>query len=562
MKKGVINMTKRGAATKKRFIKKPGRILISFLVTLVFGLTYFFFSLPAINFQEPALYAFLSLLPVVYAATNIYLSGRFRTPASRSDPKAIGKFLLSASIVPIIIVSGLLLVYLIGNLVSAPIFRAKTYSQLLAFDTGEFLADVQEISFDQIPMLDKDSAVRLGDRKLGELSDMVSQFEVSANYSQINFQNRPVRVTYLQYGDVIKWLNNRSKGLPAYIIVDMVTQNAEVIRVPEGIKYSPSEPIFRNLTRYLRFQYPTTMFGDPVFEIDEEGTPYWVCPKIVKTVGLFGGTTIDGAVLLNAVTGESQYYSATEVPGWVDRVYSADLITDQYNYYGKYNKGFFNSILGQRDVTVTTAGYNYIAMNDDVFMYTGITSVGSDESNIGFLLVNQRTKDATFYSIAGAEEFSAMNSAQGLVQDLRYTATFPLLLNIAGEPTYFMALKDGAGLVKMFAMVHVQYYQNAVTGTTLAECEERYKALLRKNEPTEIQTLTTVTGILSEIRTAVIGGNSYYYLRLGEDPFYYVISAANSEVAVILNVADHVEIAAIDVDGDLRRASSVARRED
>ncbi|MCL1917567.1 MAG: CvpA family protein [Peptococcaceae bacterium] len=542
---------------------KAKSILFSLIITLIVGLLYFYFNLPAINLQEPAFYGFLFLLIVVYAAISLYLSGRFRTQVSNA--KALGKLLLSVGLVPAIIAAGLALTYLVGSMISAPIFRATAYSELLAFDTGNFTDDVKEISFDQIPMLDADSTVRLGDRKLGELSDMVSQFEVSSNYSQINYKGRPVRVTCLQYGDIIKWFNNRAQGLPAYVIVDMVTQNAEVVRLSEGMKYSPSEPFFRNLSRHLRLQYPTFMFGNPVFEIDEEGIPYWVCPRIAKTIGLFGGTTIDGAVLLNAVTGESQYYLAEEVPSWIDRVYSADLILEQYDYYGKYNNGFFNSFLGQRDVTVTTEGYNYIAMNDDVYMYTGITSVGSDQSNVGFLLVNQRTKDATFYTIAGAKEQSAMHSAEGLVQDLRYSATFPLLLNIGGQPTYFMALKDQAGLVKMFAMVHVQYYQNAATGTTLADCERNYRALMQDNnliEITETETpaTTTVTGTLSEIRTAVIGGNSYYYLRLEEDSFYYVISAANCEGAVILNVEDQVEITGVDTEGDIRRATSVVKK--
>jgi hypothetical protein len=539
---------------------KTKRIVISSGITLAAGLLYFYFNLPAINFQDPSLYGFAFFLLAVFCAANIFFSGKFN---AATGGKGLWQLLLSICLIPAIIAGVLVVVYLVGSIFSAPIFQASAYSKLLPFESSDFATDVKEISFDQIPMLDKDSSVRLGDRKLGELAEMVSQFEVSPDYSQINYLGRPVRVTYLNYGDIIKWFNNRTGGLPAYIIVDMVTQNAEVVRLPEGegIKYSPSEPFFRNVSRHLRFQYPTYMFGDPVFEIDDEGTPYWVCPKIERTIGLFGGEDIAGIVLLNAVTGNSQYYPAADIPTWVDRAYSADLITKQYNYYGSYVNGFFNSIFGQRDVTATTEGYNYIAMNDDVYMYTGITSVGKDESNIGFLLVNQRTKGSTYYAIAGAEEYSAMNSAQGLVQHLRYVATFPLLLNIGGQPTYFMALKDGAGLVKMFAMVNVQYYQNAVTGTTLAECEANYKALMQQNSLVpEQETITdTVEGTLSEIRTAVINGNSYYYFRLGRDSFYYIISAADCPIAVILNVGDKVEITAAESEEDIRPAMSVEK---
>ena len=173
----------------------------------------------------------------------------------------------------------------------------------------------------------------------------------------------------------------------------------------------------------------------------------------MKTIGLFGGTDIQGAVLVNAVTGESQYYE--EVPNWVDHVYDANLIMEQYDYYGMYHNGFINSIFGQRDVTHTTEGYNYIAIGDDVYMYTGVTSVTSDQSNIGFILSNQRTKETHFYSVAGATEASAQASAMSQVQQMRYVATFPLLLNIADQPTYFMSLKGEDGLVKMYAMVNV-----------------------------------------------------------------------------------------------------------
>ena len=318
-------------------------------------------------------------------------------------------------------------------------------------------------------MLDRDSAEKLGDRKLGELADMVSQFEVAENYTQINYHGRPVRVTPLRYGDIIKWFNNRSEGLPAYLIIDMVTQNVEVVRLDEGMKYTTAEHFSRNLYRHLRFAYPTYMFEEPVFEIDEDGTPYWVCAKKEKTIGLFGGTDNHGAVLVNAITGESEYYE--EPPAWVDHVYSAELIIEQYDYYGQYHNGFWNSIFGQRDVTVTTDGYNYLAEGDDVYLYTGVTSVGGDESNIGFLLSNQRTKETKYYPCAGATEYSAMDSAEGQVQNLRYNATFPLLLNIAEQPTYFMALKDASELVKMYAMVNVNQYQIVAIGATVADCE-------------------------------------------------------------------------------------------
>lgn len=532
------------------------KILINLLITLVFAAGYFYFKLPAINLHATEFYVFVFTVCFVYCITAVITSGIWRTQDKRDFFRSVKHHCL----IPIIICIALIVIYFIGWLLSSVLFRSGSYKELLQVEQGNFIEEIKEISFDQIPMLDKDSAEKLGDRKLGELSDMVSQFEVSNRYTQINYKGRPVRVTPLEYGDLIKWFNNRSQGIPAYILIDMVNQNVEVVRLENGIKYTTDEHFGRNLYRHLRMQYPTFAFEEPVFEIDENGTPFWICPKIERKIGLFGGKDIHGAVLVNAITGESEYYE--NVPEWVDRVYSADLIIEQYDYHGKYQNGFFNSIFGQKGVTVTTEGFNYIAMNDDVYMYTGITSVGGDKSNVGFILTNQRTKETKYYPIAGATEYSAMSSAEGVVQHLNYDATFPLLLNIHSQPTYFMSLKDDAGLVKMYAMVNVQQYQIVATGNSVAECEENYNHLLQQNGVAEEEVIPTkeITGEIAEIRTAVIDGNSYYYIRLTDNANYYVISAADSQVVVILNVGDQVAIQYTEEEQQLTNAISISKR--
>ena len=525
------------------------RTLLNLAVTLVFAAVYFYLELPALNFHAEEFYVFAFLLCAVYCVCAVFTSG-----FQGEGVKGYFGFVKKQCTVPLLVFAALIAAIAIGSLTSWVVLRAGAYSELLPLDTGDFTAEVEEISYDQIPMLDADSASRLGTRKLGELADMVSQFEILPTYTQINYQGRPVRVTSLRYGDLVKWFTNRSQGLPAYIIVDMVTQEAEVVRLEEGMRYTVAEHFGRNLYRHLRFRYPTMMFDEPMFEIDESGTPYWVCSRIVKTIGLFGGTDVRGAVLVNAATGESQYYE--EVPSWVDRVYSADIIIQQYDYYGMYHNGFLNSIFGQRDVTVTTDGYNYIAIGDDVYMYTGVTSVTSDESNIGFILSNQRTKESRFYSIAGAEEYSAMASAQSQVQQMRYEATFPLLLNIADQPTYFMTLKGQDGLVKMYAMVNVQQYDIVSTGGTVAECETNYRQTLANrglidqgdadiDTPHETDVLTdTVSGVITDIRSAVMDGTTQYFLLLegGGAYDYFQVSAVDAPLAVLLNVGDYVEI--------------------
>ena len=536
------------------------RTLINLGVTLLFGLGYFYFELPALNFHAEEFYVFVFLLCAVYCVCAVLTSG-----FQGEGVKGYFGFVKKQCTIPFLVLVALIAAIIIGGLTSWVVIRAGSYSKLLSIKDGDFASEVEEISYNQIPMLDEDSAARLGSRKLGELADMVSQFEILPSYTQINYQGRPVRVTSLAYGDLVKWFTNRSAGLPAYLIIDMVTQEAEVVRLDEGMKYTTAEHFGRYLPRHLRFHYPTYMFADPVFEINEEGEPYWVCPRMVKTIGLFGGADIQGAVLVNAVTGESQYYE--EVPNWVDHVYDANLIMEQYDYYGMYHNGFINSIFGQRDVTHTTEGYNYIAIGDDVYMYTGVTSVTSDQSNIGFILSNQRTKETHFYSVAGATEASAQASAMSQVQQMRYVATFPLLLNIADQPTYFMSLKGEDGLVKMYAMVNVQQYNIVETGSTVAECEANYRRALADSgliSDGDAEAVPSdqeeISGAIAEIRTAVLDGNSYYFLRLEGQDTFYAINAAENPLAVILNAGDQVTIAyTAGEGGGILSGTSVAR---
>ena len=558
------------SAKKKTKASRPARgtpftrVLWSLLAALVFGAIYFYLELPALNFHNDGFYWFIFLLVAVFTIALIIQQG------VRGGTRDYASHIKRNLKIPFFLTLALIAVVLVGSLTGWVLFRAPAYSSLLKTDTGDFAADVDEVSWDHIPLLDKDSANNLANRKLGELSDLVSQFTVSEASVQINYQNAPVRVTYLDYGGIIKWWNNRSDGIPAYLVIDMTTQQVDVVRMEQGMKYSPSEYFNRDLMRHLRFQYPTTLFGDVNFEIDEDGTPYWVASVITKTIGLFGGEDVIGAVLLNAQTGESTYCTVDEVPAWVDRVYPADLLIQQYDYYGQYHNGFWNSIFGQNNCTVTTDGYNYIAQNDDVWLYTGITSVTGDRGNIGFILVNQRTKEAHYYACAGAEEYSAVSSAEGAVQQFGYQATFPLLLNISDQPTYFMALKDAAGLVKMYAMVNVQQYQIVAIGSSVSECQTNYHNLLVQNNVISDQiiseeeltpaTTETRTGVLTDLRSICIGGTTIFYLQLDGDPVYFTVSAANAPETVLLNVGDTVSVTYLPTEGQVLDALTLERQ--
>ncbi len=537
---------------KKRSIlpkSRVGRTVFCIIVTLLAGAVYFYLALPAINFQDGEFYSFLIFLCIVYIVCVLLTSTRtegaenvVRTPQQKMKD---GLTFIRRNCLPVGILLGVVLAAaLIGKIISIPMFRAASYRELLDVQTGDFAQEVTQISFNEIPTLDRTSANYLGDRQMGTLSDMVSQFEYSNDSTQINYQGRPVRVAPIGYADLFKWLTNRKNGLPAYVVVDMVTQEANVVRLSEGMKYSFSEPLNRNVMRHLRFQYPTMMFSTPEFEIDENGHPWWIAPRLVKTIGLFGGRDIRGAVLLDAVTGESQYYET--VPTWVDTLYTPDLIMEQYDYHGTLIRGFINSILGQRDVTMTTDGYNYIAMNDDVYVYTGVTSANADQSNLGFLLCNMRTKETRYYVAPGATEAAARASAMGVVQDLGYTATFPLLLNISGEPTYFIPLMDATNLVKSYAMVNVAQYQIVATGATVSACERTYINMLSERgvvqETGLPESLTESQGRVEEIRSAVLDGTSWYYIRLEGEDVFYAVSAAQDRNVIVLNVGDEVTV--------------------
>lgn len=541
-------------------MKKIKPILL--LLTLVaWGIMYYVY-LPPLNIHSKDTWQFLVSASITAIMINFWSIVRLflfaENPIERHNFTSKFKKLL-------ILPATLVLIYTIGALVSSPILRATAYYELLNVETGDFATDIKEVDYNQIPLLDSDSASRLAEREMGSLVEMVSQYEVSSYFSQINLNSKPVRVTPLKYGDPIKWLMNRNEGIPAYMAIDMTTQDVELVQLSQiaegGIKYSPFEYFNRNLYRHIRFNYPTAMIRSMDFEVDEEGQPYWVCSVEEKTIGLFGGTDIVGVILVNALTGEHDYYDVSEVPSWIDQVYDARLLIEQYNYFGTLKHGFINSILGQREVLQSTEGYNYVAIDGDVWVYTGVTSVGSDESNVGFVLMNARTKETKYYQISGAKEISAMSSAQGQVQHLGYTATFPILLNIGGEPTYFLSLKDGAGLVKKYAMVNIQKYQIVATGDTVAECEQAYRNLMTGSGIESVKPVvdtTDVDGVIHSIQNIVIDGNTVYYLQLSDDiegnnvhDGLYVINVKDLQEILLYNVGDKIKLSFEDLDNNL-----------
>lgn len=510
-----------------------GKIITATIWIALILISYYFLLIP-INIQSMNFWAYFFLMLLL--GSGLFLLPQAAVEKKITLKKQVWSYLLIASVI-VLSAGALMAIY------SMPIFHAQQYSALIEKRDGNFAEDVAEISFDQVPTVDRDTAQRLGDRKMGEIVELVSQFSAASDYTQINFKGKPVRVSPLEYAGFFKWLNNKQEGIPNYLMVDMINGEVTLEKPKQNIRYSESERFGNNIKRYLRFNYPTDIFGDFSFEVDEEGTPYWIVSVHENNIGLFGGTDVKEVIMVNASTGEHQKIKIEDVPAWVDRVFEAELVVDQVNYNGKYQGGFWNSLFGQQGVLATTDGYNYLAIKDDVYLYTGITSVVRDESNIGFILVNLRTKDTIFYSIPSAEEYSAMDSAQGAVQEKGYLSTFPILLNINRKPTYFMSLKDNAGLIKMYALVDAQDYQKVITGVTVEETVKNFTPRgISTTEAEEAREKFELTAKITDIQNLVIEGNTHYYILLEGQENVFTAGIAISERLPFLKIGDQVRV--------------------
>ena len=556
------------------------KTILCIIGTIIGAVVAYYFMLPPLNFKSTDTYIFFGVVAAIYIGLT------FVTSNAQLHPEYM-EYVKKRSIVSVVVIAILIAIVGVGTVISSVVLRAKSYSQIIAVDESKnFSEEIDEADFKSVPVLDNAAASVLANRTLGDLAAIkkVSQSEVATTLTQINYKGSPVKLATLAYGDVFKWFKNTREGLHGYIIVNMVTQKAELVTLPEGgyMKYSPNEHFSKYLMRHVRFAFPTYIFDTPRFEIDEEGKPFWIVPVLDKTIGMFGGTDVKGLVIVDAVNGDMIEYTIDEAREdknlqWIDGIYSANLLVEQYNYYGQYQKGFINSILGQDGVRLTTEGSNFLAQNDDVYLYTGVTSAGNDQAIIGFVLINMRTKDAKYYAVSGAKEYSAMASAQGEVQDYEYAATFPILLNIKGQPTYFMSLKDSGSIVKRYAMVNVQNYQVAVTGSTIAQCTEAYAEKLKQNNinikidideiidategnenaGTEVTDVKTVKGVVTDIRTAVMNGESVYFIQLDGKGAYYTIAASAAENVVIMNKGDKVTVKFKAAEGKIIDAISV-----
>lgn len=532
--------------------KKSVRIIVSAILTLIFVALSFYVTLPAINPQSEGFWIFLIEGITFYIGAYVLFSflGQRKT---NKKAKSNFKFKKTAGvIVGICVLLVPILVLAIGSLVSSTFFNANAYANLIEVPEADFADDMPETEIvNNIALMDTDTAIKMGNRTLGALSNVVSQYEISTNYKQINYNKAPQKVSTLEYADFFKWYANKAQGIPGYVMVDPVNvTDAKYIELENPIKYTESGYFGDDLMRKLRFSYPTKIFGNCSFEIDDNGNPYYVVACMMPRIAIFGAYDVSEVIIFDPVSGSSDIYALSEVPAWVDNVFTGTLASQKYDWYGTLKNGYWNSIIGNKDCKVTTDDYGYIVIEDDVWFFTGVTSVVSDESNIGFIISNARTGEYKFYPVTGAEEYSAMDSAQGQVQEKGYVASFPSLINVSGEATYIMVLKDSAGLVKLYALVNVENYAIVATGSTQTEAKEEYLKLLKQNglidkipEKEEISDTDVVEATIkiSDIQVYTVGGESVFYIT-ATDGTIYKQRLCDNEGLIILNKDDTLNI--------------------
>lgn len=501
--------------------------VISFIITAVYA----FVKLPVLRVDFTSLYYVLAMFFVIAGILNMVFDReeqKFTITNKRNFKIAIG-ILTIAVVLP--------------TLASTPVIRAKSYRNLLGtVKESEFTKDVSPVKVDEVRIVDEDMAMKLGDKKLGEVPAIGSVSKLGEFHIQ-KVDNKLYWVAPLVHRDFIKWATNMG-GTNGYVMVS--ANNPQDVRLVqkeangEDIKivYQPDAYILQDLHRHVYISGGMSKgMADYTLEIDDNGKPYWVVSLYEHKVG-FGGANVTGTAVVDTKTGETKFYSIKDTPSWVDRIQPEDFVIDQINSWGVYVNGFINSIISEKGVLKATEGTSLVYGDDDKsYWYTGITSAGGDESTIGFMLVDSRTKEAKLYKQPGATEMAAMKSAEGSVQEKNYEATFPVMYNILGRPTYVSSLKDKAGLVKRVVFVSVEDYNVVGVGRDKNEAMKNYKEALESggnnleiDESTELD--KELEGIVKRIASDTRGGNTIYYLTLDVDEanIFYATSKVSKEL--------------------------------
>lgn len=545
-------------------------VSVSLIVTGLLGMLGNYLFLPALNIHSSGAWGFVILL--TFIGTMLY---SIITMFADTNYNRTGGYFKS-----LLIPGCIWLVYILLVLFGSVLTNARAYSMLIDDDISiyEWKNTVEnKESVKDIALMDTDTAKVFGNRTLGSLSDIVSQYNVADTYTQINYQGRPMKVALLKYAGFWKWYSNHENGIPGYVIVDPVNSTGEYVKLSEPVRYSPSEFFGHDLMRTLRRQYPCDMFGDVFFEIDESGMPYFIAPVYTTTIGLFGGKVINDVIIFDAITGDSEKISVDEAPDWIDVIYDGDYLSTRLDWWGKYQGGFLNAFFAKtgckqttKDNDNSTADYGYITIGNDIWMYTGVTSLADDASNIAVVMGNERTGEVRYFEVAGADENSAMGAAEGEVQQYGYKASFPSLINVNNEPTYIMVLCDDNHIVKKYAMVNMNNYSKVVVEDTQAKVFAAYaeemgfdvspevEAEAENEEPIAEVTWVDVTFVVDEVQFIVNNGNTTVYVSDVEGNYY---KAKFDDVWILMKPQDVVNAKynANDANDDIITITSVTR---
>ena len=464
-------------------------LIISTIITVIFD---YLFPSPW-NIHDVGTWFKLFFVLLIYTFINAI---SIATSVGKYESKKYEKITYLPFVLPILMVPA----FVICMISSAEIFNAKNYANIIQVEqveSGE--AILSEKDAGSIALMDTSSAKQLGDREIGAIENF-SAFNVSEEYIQLNIKEDAVKVAPLEYIGLFKWMSNRNEGVTGYVSVSPTTMTADYVKLEKGMKYIPSAYFNEDLYRHLHYQYPTLILSNIHFEVDEDGKPFYVSSVYDYTIGIFGGQIVVGAVITDPVTGESEYYDVADIPQWVDYVFPGDLICSLYDIAYKNVNGFWNgtsfgantgcmqttkidSYYEEDGEVYIEAGtdYGYIAKDGDIYVYTGVTSMAADSSNLGFIMVNERTGEYKYFAVSSANEQSAMNAAQGEVQQYGYVASFPTLINVDNELAYIGVLKDNSGLVKMYYMVNVKDYGKVVVADSRETCVTKYAEKLGLN---------------------------------------------------------------------------------
>ena len=437
----------------------------------------------------------------------------------------------------LVVFIGIISIYGIG---SSTIFFSKGYkNQIGVVEERPLDSNFMFDNISELPVIDNKVATILGDKKIGEDRGLGSEFRVGI-FSDIIYQEKPYSVAPLEFNDFFKWVGNKST--PGYVLVDKKTGDTKLVRDINGkkigMKYMPSAYFGNDLKRHAYFNgNMDNALGTYHFEIDESGNPYWVIPKVRKEVGIAGGDDVYSVVLVNAQTGKVDEYKVSEVPDWVDEIYPKDMVLHQLDNWGLFVNGFVNTMFSEKEIIRITNGSRHVYHDGDMYHYTGLTSAGKDESTVGFAFINARTKKTVFYTITGATEAAAMASAEGKVQNLRYTSSFPIPVNIDGLASFFMTLKDANGLIKQYAFVNINDYGKVGIGEDIESARSSYLKLMNKDDVTS--ETVSYTGIIKRIGS---NNNNFYMMTEGNDMLFYSDNEQVNKILSISKIGDDIVI--------------------